>query len=70
MRISARNVFKGTIVRITPGTVNAEVVIEVAPGVEVASIITNASVQHLKLKVGAAAYAVVKASDVLIGVDH
>jgi molybdopterin-binding protein len=69
MRVSARNVLKGTITRITAGAVNAEVVLEVGPGVEVASIITNASVQRLKLKVGAAAYAVIKASDVLVGVD-
>lgn len=69
MRISARNVFKGTVVRITPGAVNAEVVIEIAPGVEVASVITNASAQHLKLKVGTPAYALVKASDVLVGVE-
>lgn len=70
MRISARNVFEGTVTRITPGTVNAEVVIEVGPGVEVAAVITNASVQKLKLRVGAHAYAVIKASDVLVGVDH
>ncbi|MCU0256073.1 MAG: molybdopterin-binding protein [Vicinamibacterales bacterium] len=70
MRISARNVFEGTVTRITPGAVNAEVIIEVAPGVEVASVITNASVQRLKLRAGARAYAVIKASDVLIGVDH
>lgn len=70
MQLSARNVLAGTVARITPGTVNAEVVIEVGPGVEVAAIITNASVQKLKLKTGARAYAVIKASDVLIGVDH
>ncbi len=70
MKLSARNVLAGTVVRITPGTVNAEVVLEVGPGVEVAAVITNASVQALKLKAGARAYAVIKASDVLVGVDH
>jgi molybdopterin-binding protein len=70
MQLSARNVLKGTVKSIVPGAVNAEVVIEVADGFEVASVITNASVQRLKLRVGAPAYAVIKASDVLVGVDH
>ena len=70
MQLSARNVLAGIVTRITPGTVNAEVIIEVSPGVEVAAIITNASVQKLRLKAGARAYAVIKASDVLVGVDH
>jgi molybdopterin-binding protein len=70
MQLSARNVLIGTVKAITPGAVNAEVIIEVAPGLDVASVITNASVQRLKLKVGARAYAVIKASDVLVGVDH
>lgn len=70
MLLSARNVLSGTVTRITPGAVNAEVIIEIGPGVEVAAIITNASVQKLKLRVGGRAYAVVKASDVLVGVDH
>jgi molybdopterin-binding protein len=70
MKLSARNVLKGTVTSIVPGSVNAEVVIEVASGFEIASVITNASVQRLKLKVGAPAYAVIKASDVLVGVDH
>ena len=70
MQLSARNVLKGTVKSLVPGAVNAEVVIEVAPGFEIASVITNASVQRLKLKVGAPAYAVIKASDVLVGVDH
>jgi molybdopterin-binding protein len=70
MHLSARNVLKGTVKSIVPGTVNAEIVIEIAPGIDVASVITNASVQRLKLKVGAPAYAVIKASDVLVGVDH
>ena len=70
MQLSARNVLKGTVKSLVPGAVNAEVVIEVAPGFEIASVITNASVQRLKLRVGAPAYAVIKASDVLVGVDH
>jgi molybdopterin-binding protein len=70
MKLSARNILKGTVKTIVPGSVNAEVVIEVAPDLDIASIITNASVQRLKLRVGSVAYAVIKASDVLVGVDH
>jgi molybdopterin-binding protein len=69
MKLSARNVIKGYIKNITPGAVNAEVVIEIAPEVEVVSIITMASVNSLGLKVGQQAYAVVKASNVMIAVD-
>ena len=69
MKLSARNQLKGTITSITPGAVNSEVVIEVAPGVLVAAQITSSSVQHLGLKPGGAAYAVIKADSVMVGVD-
>ncbi len=70
MKLSARNTLKGTIKRITPGAVNAEVVIELPGGVEIVSIITLSSVQSLGLAEGKEAYAVIKASNVMIGVDH
>ncbi len=69
MKLSARNVIKGRIVAITPGAVNAEVIIEIAAGVQVASIITMRSIESLGLAVGQEAYAVVKASNVMIAVD-
>jgi molybdopterin-binding protein len=69
MKLSARNVIKGRVVAIKPGAVNAEVVIEIAPGVQVVSIITMSSVESLSLAVGKEAYAVVKASSVMIAVD-
>ena len=69
MQTSARNVLKGTIRNLTHGAVNTEVVIEIAPGVEVVSIITKASAERLGLVVGSAAYAIVKASDVMVGAD-
>ena len=69
MRLSARNVLKGTIKEITPGAVNSEIVIQLPGGQEVASIITKKSAESLKLKVGQEAYAVIKASEVMIGVD-
>ena len=69
MKISARNVIKGKIKKITPGAVNSEVVIEIAGGQELVSVITKASVESLGLKEGKEVYAVVKASNVMIAVD-
>lgn len=68
MKISARNVFKGKIVDVVKGATTAHVTIDVG-GIVVTSSITNAAVDDLKLAVGKDAYAVVKASDVMIGVD-
>lgn len=70
MKISARNMLAGRVKRITPGAVNSEVTIEVAPGVEVVSVITKSSVESLGLQVGKAAYAVIKASSVMVAVDE
>jgi molybdopterin-binding protein len=69
MKLSARNVLKGTIKAIEIGAVNVEVVVEVAPGLEIASIITKKSCENLGLKVGKAAYVIIKASNVMVGVD-
>jgi molybdopterin-binding protein len=69
MKISARNVFKGVVKKVTTGAVNCEIVIEVAGGLEVTSIITKGSVKRLGLKKGKEAYAIVKASSVLVAVD-
>jgi len=69
MKLSARNVIKGRVVAITPGAVNVEVVLEIAPGVQVVSIITKSSAESLGLAVGKEAYAVVKASSVMVAVD-
>ena len=68
MRISARNVLKGKIVEITKGATTAHVKIDIG-GTVVTSSITNAAVDDLGLAVGREAYALVKASDVMIGVD-
>ncbi len=70
MRVSARNLLKGRIKQIEPGAVNSEVTIELPGGVEVVSIITNKSVKNLGLSIGKEAYAVIKASSVMIAVDH
>jgi len=69
MEISARNALKGTVKAIEVGAVNTEVVVEIAAGVEITAIITKASVEKLGLSVGKQAYAVVKASDVIIAID-
>ena len=69
MQISARNVIKGKIKKITPGAVNSEIVLEVAGGIEMVSIITKSSAERLGLKVGKDVYAIVKASSVMIGID-
>jgi molybdopterin-binding protein len=69
MKLSARNVLKGKIKHITVGAVNDEVVLELTKGVEVVSIITRESAENLKLAVGQDAYAVIKASNVMIAID-
>lgn len=69
MRISARNVLKGKITRIQRGAVNSEITLELPNGVEIVSIITQHSVDNLGLREGSQAYAVIKASSVMIAVD-
>ena len=69
MQISARNVLKGKVKQVTPGAVNTEVIVEVAGGAEVVSIITKSSAERLGLAVGKDVYAIVKASNVMIGTD-
>ena len=69
MKISAKNVLKGIVKEIIPGTVNSEVIIELPGGLEVVSIITKSSAESLGLKVGGSAYAIIKASSVMVGVD-
>ncbi len=68
MKISAPNQLKGTIVEIVKGATTAHVKLDVG-GAIVTSAITNAAVDELKLTVGQKAYAVVKASDVMIAID-
>jgi len=69
MKLSARNVLKGKIVKIIKGAVNSEVLLELEGGVQVVSVITNTSVDHLELSEGNSAYAVIKASNVMLAVD-
>jgi molybdopterin-binding protein len=68
MKLSARNILKGTIEAVQKGQTTAHVRINVN-GTTVTASITNQSVDDLKLKVGDTAYAVIKASDVMVGID-
>jgi molybdopterin-binding protein len=69
MKISARNQFKGIVKTVTPGAVNSELTIVIAPGVVVTAQITSSSIDRLGLKPGATAYAIIKADNVMVGVD-
>jgi molybdopterin-binding protein len=69
MKLSARNILKGTVKSIKKGPISSVVTIQVAPGIEIVSSITAESLGSLKLKKGQSAYAIIKASSVLVGVD-
>lgn len=69
MKISARNRLRGKIVEVTKGATTAHVRIDVGNGAVVTASITNEAVDELGLAVGRDAYAVVKASDVMVAVD-
>ncbi len=69
MKLSARNVLKGKVVQVTRGQTTAHVKIEIAAGAVVTASVTNDAVDDLQLKTGDAAYAVIKASDVMVARD-
>lgn len=69
MKISARNVLKGKVKKIIAGAVNAEVVIELAGGETITSIISMSSVKSLELGEGKEVYGIIKASNVMVAVD-
>ena len=69
MAISARNQLAGTVKSVKEGIVTAEVIVELADGQEIVSVITMTSVQNLGLKVGSEVTAVIKATEVMLAVD-
>jgi molybdopterin-binding protein len=69
MRISARNMLKGKVKQVKPGAVNTEVILELPGGSQIASIITKESAEKLGLAPGKEAYAIIKASNVMVGVE-
>ena len=68
MKISARNVLSGTIVEVRKGQTTAHVVLDIG-GTKVTASITNEAVDELKLEPGQKASAIIKASDVMVGVE-
>jgi len=70
MKISARNQIAGTIKAVHKGATTAHVQIEVGGGTVITASITNEAVDELKLAAGQKAYAVIKASDVIVAVEH
>ena len=69
MRLSARNIIKGKVREVKLGSTTAHVRIDFGGGTVITSSITNEAVEALAIKVGDAAYAVIKASDVMVGRD-
>ncbi len=69
MKISARNQLKGTVVEVTKGATTSHVRIDIGGGVIVTASITNEAVDQLKLAKGSNAWAVIKASDVMVAID-
>jgi molybdopterin-binding protein len=69
MKLSARNKLKGKIVEVTKGATTTHVRIDIGGGTAVTASITNEAADELKLANGQTAYAVIKASDVMVGVD-
>lgn len=69
MKLSARNQIKDKIAEVKKGATTSHVLID-AGGVTIMAAITNEAVEALGLKAGMEAYAVMKASDVMVGVEH
>ncbi|HOB10761.1 MAG: molybdopterin-binding protein [Acetomicrobium sp.] len=69
MKISARNVLKGKVIKVVHGAVNSEITLELPGGQQIVSIITKTSAERLGLKEGMDAYAVIKASEVMVATD-
>ncbi|PKN98417.1 MAG: transporter [Chloroflexi bacterium HGW-Chloroflexi-4] len=69
MKLSARNVIKGTVKEINTGAINCEIIITTLHGETIVSVITKESVESLELKVGKEVYAVVKATNVMVAID-
>jgi molybdopterin-binding protein len=69
MKLSARNILKGKVTNITKGAVAAEVQVDIGGGNTITSTITVQSVDRLGLDVGSEVSAVIKSSEVILGVD-
>lgn len=69
MKLSARNVLSGTVASVRKGVVNTEVILDLKGGSALVSVITNTSADNLALKQGTAAFAIVKASSIIVGTE-
>ncbi len=69
MKVSARNTFAGKVTGITKGAVNAEVTLALKGGIPLVATVTNGAVDNLGLSIGMDAYAIIKASSIIIGTD-
>jgi len=69
IQISARNVLKAKVKRVVKGTVNAEVTLAIAPGIELVSIVTRTSADKLGLKQGKEVFAVIKSNNIMIAAE-
>ena len=69
MKTSARNQIRGTVKMIRKGPVTTEVIISIGGGNEIVSTITTHSAEKMNLREGSEVYAVMKASEVMVGTD-
>lgn len=69
MKLSARNQFKGKVTKVEEGAVNGVVTLDIGGGNEMVATITMASIRSLGIEEGKEAIAVIKASNVMVGVD-
>jgi molybdate transport system regulatory protein len=67
MKISARSVLPGKVTNVTQGAVNSEVALSLRGGETIVAVITNSSVERLGLQAGTDAFAIIKASEVMVG---
>ena len=69
MKISAKNQLKGTVLDIEEGLITAKVVLDLGNGNVVTAIISKDSIKDLGLKVNDTAYAIIKSTEVIVGID-
>lgn len=69
MKISARNQLRGRVIQVTEGAVNGHVTIELSCGCKVKGSITNEAIEQLGLKEGREAVAIIKATEVMVGIE-
>ena len=69
MRISARNILQGKVLKVEHGSVNTEVTLQLPGGGEIVSVITRQAAEKLELGPGKNAYAIIKATSIMLGVD-